>query len=312
MPTTNPEGVPRFWGARHPTCARLLAISMPSARSKPRHASAASEARGKKFCAEAPAPIPPAPLSVEENYWQETARPLANLLFVAPILLAYEAGVLILGADSLRNTADVWLRALLDALGFGQYFLLPLLTCSILAAWHHTTRQPWQVRPGVFSRMAVEASVFALVLLLLAQAQGQLFASTMRVWNGATLASTAPPETAAGFVGYLGAGLYEELLFRLMLLPLLAGAFRALGANESFRLFAAIVLSSVLFAAAHYQLDFHLGPWHIVTTHGDPFDMFSFVFRALAGGLFGLLFVYRGFGIAVGTHALYDILAVVF
>jgi membrane protease YdiL (CAAX protease family) len=58
----------------------------------------------------------------------------------------------------------------------------------------------------------------------------------------------------------------------------------------------AVVLTSLLFSAAHY-----LGP------QGDRLELFSFVFRFVAGGFFALLFVYRGFGIAAGTHALYDI-----
>jgi membrane protease YdiL (CAAX protease family) len=58
----------------------------------------------------------------------------------------------------------------------------------------------------------------------------------------------------------------------------------------------AVLVTSVLFSAAHYA-----------GAHGETFDWFSFSFRFLAGAFFALLFVYRGFGIAAGTHALYDI-----
>ena len=58
----------------------------------------------------------------------------------------------------------------------------------------------------------------------------------------------------------------------------------------------AVVITSLLFSAAHY-----IGP------QGDSWQLYSFVFRFLAGGFFAVLFVYRGFGIAAGTHALYDI-----
>jgi membrane protease YdiL (CAAX protease family) len=58
-----------------------------------------------------------------------------------------------------------------------------------------------------------------------------------------------------------------------------------------------LVASSLLFAAAHY-----VGPL------GDAFDLYSFTFRTLAGMFFAILFVVRGFGIAAGTHALYDVL----
>lgn len=257
--------------------------------------------------------------------WEEPCRPLVSLIFVAPILLAYEAGILALGHEQVRNGADVWLRTTLDWLGFGQYFLLPSLVCSILLAWHHVSRQAWTFGTGVLARMFVETSVFALLLLFLAQAQSQLLTATHgglgagtleqaaleQAAVASTLLATSAPDSAAGMVGYLGAGLYEELLFRLMLLPTLAALLRMCGARPTLSLFGAIVASSLLFAAAHYRFDFALGSWH-VTTHGEAFNGFSFAFRWLAGGLFGVLFVYRGFGIAVGTHALYDILAVVF
>ena len=58
-----------------------------------------------------------------------------------------------------------------------------------------------------------------------------------------------------------------------------------------------IVLTSLLFSAAHY-----VGPC------GDPFRWLTFLFRFLAGVFFAVLFRYRGFGIAAGTHAFYDVL----
>jgi len=70
----------------------------------------------------------------------------------------------------------------------------------------------------------------------------------------------------------------------------------------------AIAATSLVFALAHYQWDFHLAGLHFATPNGDVFDWYSFSFRALAGGFFSLLFVCRGFGIAVGAHALYDVL----
>ena len=89
-------------------------------------------------------------------YWQQSRRPLTCLAFVAPLLVLYEGGVLWLGPQAMRNGADVWLRQFLDLLGFGQYFLLPLLTVAILLGWHHTTAQKWQIVPGVLYTMFAE------------------------------------------------------------------------------------------------------------------------------------------------------------
>ena len=67
--------------------------------------------------------------------------------------------------------------------------------------------------------------------------------------------------------------------------------------SKGWRLFVSITLTSLLFSAAH-----NIGP------AGEPLRWFSFLFRFIAGVFFAILFVYRGYGIAVGTHALYDIL----
>jgi membrane protease YdiL (CAAX protease family) len=107
-----------------------------------------------------------------------------------------------------------------------------------------------------------------------------------------SVSSAMGPMTA-----YLGAGVYEELLFRLLLLPLLAWVLRRLAMSPAAAMVGAVLLSSLLFAIAH-----HIGPY------GEPFAWFKFFFRLLAGIFFAVLFVYRGFGIAAGTHAGYDLL----
>jgi membrane protease YdiL (CAAX protease family) len=97
-------------------------------------------------------------------------------------------------------------------------------------------------------------------------------------------------------LSFVGAGVYEEMLFRLLLLPPVAVMARYLGARPALRVAGAVILTSLVFSAAHY-----VGP------HGEPFEAFTFFFRFTAGAFFAILFVYRGFGIAAGTHALYDI-----
>ena len=61
------------------------------------------------------------------------------------------------------------------------------------------------------------------------------------------------------------------------------------------------LLTSIVFAGAH-----HIGPM------GEPFLWYTFLFRMTAGIFFAALFVYRGFGVAAGTHAMYDVLVGLF
>jgi membrane protease YdiL (CAAX protease family) len=102
----------------------------------------------------------------------------------------------------------------------------------------------------------------------------------------------------AHLVSYFGAGVYEETLFRLMLLPLCTAALRAAKVTPRTSIVIAVILTSALFSAAH-----HVG------AAGEPLDPFRITFRFAAGMLFCVVFLFRGFGIAVGTHALYDVFA---
>ena len=223
-----------------------------------------------------------------ESYWAVSRMPLTSLVFALPLVLAYEGGVLALGRGSPRNGADVWLRQILDAAGFGQYFLLPTLTVIGLLAWHHVEHVAWKFRPGVLVAMALECVFWAAALIGIARLQG-------RLWPLA--AGVADEGLIARLVAFCGAGLYEEVLFRLLLLPALVWCFERLGFSAIPAACWGLVTSSLLFSAAHY-----VGPL------GDTFAIYSFTFRFLAGMFFASLFLVRGFGIAAGTHAVYDIL----
>jgi hypothetical protein len=233
------------------------------------------------------------------GYWAESRRPLASLVFVAPLLVVYELGVLALGPAALRNGVDEWLRQFLSLVGFGQYFLLPVLTVCILLAWHYTTRQPWRVSSGVFWGMVGECIVLSFCLRLILEVQGML----LPMPGGSPAVALDVSGTLGRGIAYLGAGVYEELLFRLILLSAVAWSLGKLGAEPRPGMAASVLLTSLLFAAAHY-----VGPQGEQVLWRDSGFWFDFLFRFLAGVFFGTLFVYRGFGIAAGTHAGYDIL----
>jgi membrane protease YdiL (CAAX protease family) len=238
------------------------------------------------------ADIEPSPPS----YRLVSRGPLASLVFVGPLLAAYEWGVLQLGAHAVRNGADLWLRGLLDVLGFGQYFLLPTLTVLLLLSWHHLSgeawRLPWRVLPG----MAVESVGLALCLVAIAHLQGAM-CQTLGLPPTMTVGRHTAPGVESRLLAFLGAGIYEEVLFRLMLLPACVFALSWLGLPSRKSLLIGIASTSLVFALAHY-----VGP------HGEPWQAFSFLFRIAAGAFFAVLFIYRGFGITAGAHAGYDIL----
>jgi hypothetical protein len=95
----------------------------------------------------------------------------------------------------------------------------------------------------------------------------------------------------------LGAGIYEELLFRVVVVSSLAKlATGGFGWRPWVGGVFATVAGALVFSAFHY-----IGPL------GDTLELGSFVFRLVAGLLLSGLFLLRGFGIAAWTHALYDV-----
>jgi len=233
--------------------------------------------------------------SLGSDYWSQSRRPLACLLFVGPLLMIYELDLVYLGASAMRNGADALLRQALDLLGFNAYYLLPVLTVGILLGWHHLLRQPWRVRPAVPLGMVFECLGLAAALWLSWRLYHFLFETVeLQAVRAVGLNINQPLGTICC---YLGAGIYEELLFRLILLNLGIGLLAWLRAGPRGSVLGGIALTSLMFSAAHY-----------VGSSGDEFLWRTFLFRFLAGVYFAVLFRFRGFGVAVGTHAFYDVL----
>ena len=150
--------------------------------------------------------------------------------------------------------------------------------------------------PRIFPYVVVESTVYA-----------SLFgAAVLQIMNvlgfGGLLASGA---NGAEFgviqkiVLSLGAGVYEELVFRLIGM---GGIFWVLErfARDLPRWISALIavtLSSLIFSAIH-----HIGAL------GDPFTLGVFLFRFFAGALLAFIYWTRGFAVVVYTHAIYDII----
>lgn len=247
------------------------------------------------------------------DYLVETKRPLVCLAFLAPLLAFYELGVMLAEREADRNGADILLRNLLDQFGVEYALVLPVAICLVLLAWHHVSGQSWSFRLPTLFGMAFECVVLGIILLLIAQLQKGLMGSTLAAAEStamisASSASANESSFAAEFheaVSYLGAGIYEELLFRLLILSLLVWIATQLVKEKWQAITLGVVASSLLFVAAHYQ---PLNPAGYAIALEDVTCWYGMTFRFAAGVFFAFLFLRRGFGVAVGAHAAYDLL----
>ncbi len=260
----------------------------------------------------------PAPL-----YWHEARRPLPTLLFVLPLVVAYEWGVLYCAAqpEHLRNGADHWMRGWMQAAGLPGGWILPALLLAGLLVWQLCGRHPWRISFDTLTGMFGESLLFALALVVVGQSLNVLFQShgfeTLH-WSTPTADATASTGTALSpavrALGFLGAGVYEETMFRLVLVPVSFYLLRMVLIPRTISLVLAVVISSSVFAGAHYldpECGLSLTALKDAFGHvaGDETLWYGFTFRWLAGMTFAVLLLLRGFGITVGCHALYDLLA---
>jgi hypothetical protein len=150
------------------------------------------------------------------------------------------------------------------------------------------------LRGRILVFMAAEAALLAAVFGIVV---GTLTARLLNPLAPLAIALQRQFSAAEGLMVSLGAGVYEELLFRVILVSALAFFFgRILGWGKTQSAVISVLVAATIFSLFHY-----IGPM------GDNWAMQSFVFRLIAGVFFSALYVLRGFGITAWAHALYDV-----
>lgn len=245
-----------------------------------------SKTKGKR---RSPPRRAPSPLEI---YLAETRDIGLSLALVVPLLLAYEILMLLLQAP-LRNGAEMVVMQSLSHLPPETLSIVRrsavglLIVASVLWVRTHP--------PAVARARWVLLESLALALVL-----GPLVGFLVgRI--GLSVAAPVSAESYGPWMPFLlsvGAGLWEEIVFRLFLLGGLAFVLArttSLGAPGALSI--AIVTSALAFAFYHHVGDF-----------GEPFEASRFAFRAIAGTILGVLFVFRGLAVVVYMHVFYDLL----
>lgn len=229
------------------------------------------------------------------GYFMQRLDPLTSVFLVVPLFLVYQLGVLAQmrciegrGCAWIGNGVDFVTGSLMAATGGSllTYAALATSTALALTAAALWARRRARLSPRLFAPVLLESAVYASLV-------GPTIAALQRA-----IALGAPGQ--ASFLGDVvascGAGLHEELIFRVMLFGGGAWALKKAGLRPFVAVVTAALVSSLLFSAVH-----HLGAL------GERFTLSAFVFRTLAGFFFAAIYGFRGFGIAAWTHALYDV-----
>ena len=245
------------------------------------------------------------------SYLDRTSRPIYALAYLLGFIIFYEIGTIFINPETIyevfnqrqvRVVSFVWLQNLLTYIGFSArmtWLATPLVVIIILLALQITSRTPWDVCLKDFLPMSIESILLAVPLIVLSLALNRSLTPQ------AAVEQIAAPSLMTSLVTAVGAGIYEELIFRLILICLLMMIFQdLLGVSRSTSIILSVVISAGLFSL-HHHVYFANGKFGF----GEIFVLQTFLFRTVAGVYFAILFAVRGFGITVGTHIFYDIIA---
>jgi hypothetical protein len=221
-----------------------------------------------------------APL-ISNSYLQQSQLPLHCLVFLLPLMAIYEFFSPFFNQHiyAAKMMADFF-----RMLGATGRMMPALAVVSILLAWHIARKDKWAIQMNILWGMLAESVILAVPLILI----------------GLILIRYIPLQRCAAGLGTsyilsMGAGIYEELVFRLIGFTLLTIIFVDLMKMVPWKAnLLMVVICAILFSAYHY-----LG--------SEPFQWRSFIFRAVAGVYFGGIFWGRGFGVTAGCHSAYDI-----
>jgi len=221
------------------------------------------------------------------------------LVFLLPLIVFYEVA---LYSSSTSAGNHIQIKAHDHLVRFFEQFDMPptqglwlggIAIITLLFIWHLFANNKWTIQLRIIGWMAIESILFAIPLLVFGAVLGGYVASATP--TGIELLD--PFEKIAVSIG---AGLYEELLFRMIIIAgvhtIVCNVFKG---SEVAGLGIGVFVSAVLFAL-----------YHDLPTAGSLSAIILFFFFT-AGIYLGLLYVIRGFGIAAASHAAYDVVATI-
>ncbi len=228
------------------------------------------------------------------SYWHLSRSPFYSFVFTLPFFALYEIATLTLNENQLfhiRNGADVLMRQFFSIFGdWGIHALNIAFIIGFVVSFllQKSRRQMTAVRGTYLMQMFTEGLLWGGLLFVFMKLTPSLlsFPTGRSLIQQLTLA--------------VGAGLYEEFLFRVVAIMLLVSLIGAIFQwDRRWCKFAAVIISAFLFASFHYVGDF-----------GEIFNLRTFLLRAVAGLFLGTVYVFRGFGITALAHISYDFIVV--
>ena len=229
------------------------------------------------------------------SYLHHSRSALYSFIFTLPLFFIYEAGILFLSNEDIviiRNGADFLLKNILESFGiFGLYSLGIVFFIGFLVSYIIYFRSEYNknIKAGYLFIMMIESIFWSVILYF-------LLSKFMLVLMNPIGKTIIQQVTLA-----IGAGIYEEFLFRVILISGLSFVIGFIFLWDDILVkMSALIVSAGIFSAFHFFGDY-----------GDFFSIELFLIRFVAGIILGLLYYFRGFGITATSHSIYDLIVLI-
>ena len=227
------------------------------------------------------------------DYFKYSSHRFYGALVALFMLFLYEILVVwgeLLSGGMVRNAPEVWMRNILQFIGIPHSYISYTFITGSLIALPIFYRSGVKITTGIVMGMLLESVFWGFLSGFIIR----YFTVSFPLFFGEF------SNTILSNIGLaIGAGLFEELLFRVVLTTLLIYLFKRLFRHPFPSIVVSVLVASFLFSLAHY-----------VGNMADHFTLYSFVFRFVAGIWFTTLYAVRGFAITCMTHAFYDIFVI--
>ena len=230
------------------------------------------------------------------QYLTVSKSPLYSFIFTLPLFLLYEVGIFLISSrdiDQLRNGADVLMRQVLESFGiygmygFGGTFLIGFLIAFLRQKKNLRTSE---IESRFLLIMFFESIAWAILLVI------------MMIKIPTFLSLSNEDHLIQQVVLAIGAGIYEEFVFRVLLISGLAILFGLIfNWGEFGKTFLSVIISSAIFSIFHF-----------FGSYGDTFSFPLFFVRFFAGIFLAMIYIFRGFGITAYAHSIYDLFVLVY
>ncbi|NND70167.1 MAG: CPBP family intramembrane metalloprotease [Rhodothermales bacterium] len=241
--------------------------------------------------------------SVPDTYFSLTRTRTYGFLSALPLLILYEVMIVLANEGAyqqIRVGAEIWVKEAFALIGQTGVFIMGIAVVLVGSVILFSDRKRGiSIRPAYFGGIVVESVVYALVVaIVVSSTVGFIFAGLA---PEIAMAQSAGPGGSMfmNIALSIGAGIYEELIFRVILVGGMAFLLKSVGIEKVASYIFAAIVGAAIFSAVHY-----------IGSLGDDFTLPSFTFRFLFGLALNGIFLVRGFGVAAWTHAIYDILIV--